>query len=75
VLVLPERYRKRLCTTNGVERLNEEIRQRDRVIQNYPNRDSALRLITAWPFSSGVYRFETEQLVKGANTVSRGSNV
>lgn len=33
VLVLPERYQKRLRTTNGVERLNEEIRRRDRVIR------------------------------------------
>ncbi|MCY0899949.1 MAG: transposase, partial [Firmicutes bacterium] len=47
VLVLPERYRKRLRTTNGVERLNEEIRRRDRVIRIYPNRASALRLIGA----------------------------
>ncbi len=33
VLVLPERYRKRLRTTNGIERLNEEIRRRERVIR------------------------------------------
>lgn len=47
VLALPERYRKRLRTTNGQERLNEEIRRRDRVIRIYPNRDSAIRLIGA----------------------------
>lgn len=47
VLVLPERYRKRLRTTNGRERLNEEIRRRDRVIRIYPNRDSVMRLIGA----------------------------
>jgi transposase-like protein len=29
VLALPAPYRKRLRTTNGVERLNEEIRRRD----------------------------------------------
>ena len=45
VLVLPERYRKRLRTTNGVERLNVEIRRRDRFIPIYPNRDSVKRLI------------------------------
>jgi len=33
VLILPERYRKRLRTTNSIERLNEEIRRRERVIQ------------------------------------------
>jgi len=29
VLDYPNRYRRRLCTTNGVERLNEEIRCRE----------------------------------------------
>ena len=47
VLALPERYRKRLRTTNGIERLNEEIRRRERVIRIFPNRESAVRLIGA----------------------------
>jgi len=47
VLVLPERYRRRLRTTNGVERLNEEIRCRERVIRIFPNRESAIRLLGA----------------------------
>ncbi|WP_188817229.1 transposase, partial [Calditerricola satsumensis] len=37
----------RLRTTNAVERLNEEIRRRERVIRIFPNRDSALRLLGA----------------------------
>ena len=41
VLALPERYRRRLRTTNSVERLNEEIRCRERVIRIFPNRQSA----------------------------------
>lgn len=45
VLNLPEYYRKRLRTTNSVERLNEEIRRRERVIRIFPNQDSAIRLI------------------------------
>jgi len=45
VLSLPEKYRRRLRTTNGVERLNEEIRRRERVIRIFPNRESAIRLI------------------------------
>jgi putative transposase len=47
VLALPAPYRKRLRTTNGVERLNEEIRRRERVIRIFPNRASVLRLVGA----------------------------
>lgn len=47
VIALPEKYRKRLRTTNMQERLNEEIRRRERVIRIFPNDDSALRLIGA----------------------------
>ena len=46
-MALPEKYRKRLRTTNMQERLNEEIRRRERVIRIFPNDDSALRLIGA----------------------------
>jgi transposase-like protein len=47
VLALPRPYRKRLRTTNGQERLNEEIRRRERVIRIFPNRESAIRLLGA----------------------------
>jgi putative transposase len=47
VLALPEKYRKRLRTTNSVERLNEEVRRRERVIRIFPNRESVVRLMGA----------------------------
>ena len=47
VMALPEKYRKRLRTTNMQERLNEEIRRRERVIRIFPNDESVLRLIGA----------------------------
>lgn len=47
VLSLPEKYRVRLRTTNGMERLNAEIRRRERVIRIFPHEASALRLIGA----------------------------
>jgi putative transposase len=47
VLALPDPYRRRLRTTNSVERLNEEIRRRERVIRIFPNRPSAVRLLGA----------------------------
>jgi len=47
VMALPEKYRRRLRTTNMQERLNEEIRRRERVIRIFPNDEAALRLIGA----------------------------
>src|SRR5690625_847870 len=47
VIVLPEQYRLRLRSTNGLERLNREVRRRERVIGIFPNTDSALRLLGA----------------------------
>jgi putative transposase len=47
VLALPKLYRKRLRTTNGVERLNQEVRRRERVIRIFPNEHSVVRLIGA----------------------------
>jgi len=47
VLALPRPYRKRLRTTNGQERLNEEVRRRERVIRIFPNRPSGIRLLGA----------------------------
>ncbi len=48
VLSLPEKYRTKLRTTNSIERLNQEIRRRERVIRIFPNRESSLRLIGAF---------------------------
>ena len=48
VLRLPSKYRKRLRTTNMVERLNGEIRRRERVIRIFPNKASAKRLVGAY---------------------------
>ena len=45
VMALPLKYRKSLRTSNIIERLNREIRRRDKVIGIYPSRDSVIRLI------------------------------
>jgi len=45
--MLPQHYRRRLRTTNSVERLNQEVRRRERVIRIFPNVASATRLIGA----------------------------
>lgn len=43
----PEDYRVSLRTTNMLERMNSEIRRRERVIRTFPNQQSAFRLIAA----------------------------
>ena len=47
VFALPKAYRKRLRTSNSIERLNEELRRRERVIRIFPNDDSLIRLMGA----------------------------
>jgi putative transposase len=47
VMVLPENIRRRLRTTNVLERLNEEVRRRERVVRIFPNCDSVIRIIGA----------------------------
>lgn len=46
-LAFPESHRRRIRTTNGLERLNQEIKRRTRVVRIFPNRQSCLRLVTA----------------------------
>lgn len=43
----PEKYQIFLTSTNSLERLNQEIRRRERVIRIFPNTQSAFRLIGA----------------------------
>lgn len=43
----PEPHRRRIRTTNGNERVNEELKRRSRVVRIFPNPASVLRLATA----------------------------
>jgi putative transposase len=47
VLGLPAAHRRKLRTTNMLERINKEIKRRTRVATLFPNEQSALRLVTA----------------------------
>ncbi len=47
VFAFPEGHWRLLRTTNGLERLNQEIRRRTRVARMFPNEASCLRLVTA----------------------------
>jgi len=44
---LPRQHHKHLKSTNMLERLNEEIKRRTRVVRIFPNTESCLRLIRA----------------------------
>jgi transposase-like protein len=46
-LNFPEQHRKKIRTTNSLERLNREIKRRTRVVSIFPNEESCLRLIGA----------------------------
>jgi len=47
VFAFPSSHQQRVRTTNGLERLNQEIRRRTRVVGVFPNEASCLRLMTA----------------------------
>ena len=47
VFEFPPEHQRRLRTSNGVERLNREIRRRSRVATIFPNEASCLRLVSA----------------------------
>ncbi len=44
---LPKEHRLRMKSTNMLERYNEELRRRTRVVRIFPNAESCLRLILA----------------------------
>jgi transposase-like protein len=43
----PQAHRVRLRTTNGLERINRELKRRTRVASMFPNAASCLRLVSA----------------------------
>ena len=47
IFALPRSHRRRLRTSNMLERLNEELKRRTRVAGLFPNDDSLLRLVSA----------------------------
>ncbi len=43
----PSSHRKKIRTTNSLERFNKEIRRRTRVVRIFPNEESCIRLVSA----------------------------
>jgi len=47
IMHIPEEHRDRLTTTNSIERVNQLIKARTRIVRIFPNRESCVRLIAA----------------------------
>lgn len=43
----PQEHRKKIRTSNAMERLNQEIKRRTRIVRVFPNEESCERLVTA----------------------------
>jgi len=43
---VPSAHRVRVRTTNGLERLSQELKRQTRVVRIFPNRAALLRLVT-----------------------------
>ncbi len=77
-LEFPESHRRRIRTTNGLERLNQEIKRRTRVVRIFPNRESCLRLVSAMSMETseewitGRRYLDMEELDELRSTDERG---
>lgn len=73
----PSSHRRRIRTTNSLERFNEEIRRRTRVIRIFPNEASCLRLICALciekseEWLTGKRYLKMNELYEGENEITR----
>jgi putative transposase len=47
VYALPEHHRKRMKSTNMLERFNQELKRRTQVVRIFPNEHSCIRLVSA----------------------------
>lgn len=68
-LAFPVAHQLRIRTTNGMERLNQELKRRTRVVRIFPNRASCLRLVSA------LCMEQSEEWVSGRIYVSMGQSV
>ena len=72
VFNLPAPHRRRLRTTNGLERISQEVKRRTRVARLFPNETSLLRLVSAvlseiseeWETGKVYLNMKNERLAK-----------
>lgn len=63
----PATHRVRVRTTNGLERFNQELKRRTRVVRIFPNRAALLRLVTALAME------QSEEWVSGRRYLDMGA--
>jgi putative transposase len=69
VFDFPADHRRKIRTVNGLERINEEVRRRTRVVSIFPNETACLRLVSAllmekdedWQTGKAYLRFEEKR--------------
>lgn len=69
---LPEHHRTRMRTTNMLERFNEEIKRRTRVIRIFPNVASCVRLVSALAMEANEEWMERKYLTMDAVEMTLG---
>lgn len=68
-------HRKRIRTTNSLERFNEEMKRRTRVIRIFPNEESCIRLVSALAIEqseewlTGKRYLRMDELYEGENQI------
>ena len=72
---LPRRHRRRMKSTNMLERYNEEIRRRTRVVRIFPNEASCLRLIRALSVETHDHWISGKRYLTGRIGLIKGSKV
>ena len=75
VYELPSEHRRRMRSTNLLERLNQEIKRRTRVIRIFPNEAACLRLISALAMETNLEWMERVYLKMDETTVSEAEMV
>jgi transposase-like protein len=69
VMDFPASHRRKIRTVNGLERINEEVKRRTRVVHIFPNEAACLRLVSAllmerdedWQTGRAYLNFEPEE--------------
>lgn len=73
VYQFPKEHWKRLRTSNGIERVNREIKRRTRIAVLFPNKESALRLVTGVIIEIHEEWITGKQYLDMAPLLNRGS--